>query len=267
VEAREIAVSASACNYWESGSGETILYLHGFPTSGYLWRDVIQETGSSFRAVAPDFPGFGRSQLMTRPHTWANLIDWIDAFVEELQLGAVHLGVHDWGGLIGIAWACKHPEKVSSLLVTDTTFRSTDRWHAAATEWRKPDVGEQMLGSITREGLEALLGAVSQMPADAVDEYWRGLNSEVKVSAKLEMYRSLDFEMLAPLEPLLDQVARGRRRVVWGANDPFVPKKVGQWFGERLSAEVTVLENASHFLQEDAGAEVGRIHRDFLESL
>jgi haloalkane dehalogenase len=265
---RELTVSAAACNYWESGSGEAILYLHGFPTSGYLWRHVLGETAQSFRAIAPDFPGFGRSELMGGPHTWRALIDWLDQFVTELEIAPVHLGVHDWGGLIGIAWACEHPDKVSSLLITDTSFRSTDRWHGLATEWRKPVVGEQMLGSITREGLQALLSAASQhIPEDAIDEYWSGLNTEERISAKLEMYRSLDFEMLAPLEPRLDQIAPGRTRVVWGANDPFVPQKVAHWFGERLGTEVNVLENASHFLQEDAGQEIGRIHREFLESL
>lgn len=266
MQPHEVTVSAAACNYWESGSGEAILYLHGFPTSGYLWRHVISETAQSFRAIAPDFPGFGRSELMSGPHTWENLIAWLDAFVDELRIAPVHLGVHDWGGLIGIAWACRNSKKVSSLLLTDTSFRSTDRWHAAATEWRKPGIGEKALGSMTRERLQALLGAVSQMPEDAIDEYWMGLNTEEKIAAKLEMYRSLDFEMLAPMEPLLDEVAPGRRRVVWGANDPFVPQKVAYWFGERLRAEVSVLEDAGHFLQEDAGQEVGRIHREFLES-
>lgn len=264
LEARAVSISGTKCNYWELGAGDLIVYLHGFPTSGYLWRDVMAETAGSFRAIAPDFPGFGRSELMDRPHTWENLIGWLDAFVDELQLEPVHLGVHDWGGLIGIAWACKNPAKVSSLLLTDTSFRSTDRWHAMATEWRKPGVGEQMLGSITKEGLQALLGAITEMPPDAMDEYWRGFDSQEKTGAKLEMYRSLDFEMLAPLEPLLDGVAPGRRRVIWGGNDLFVPTKVAHWLGERLDAEVTVIEEASHFLQENAGAEIGKLHQAFL---
>ncbi len=266
MQPRSTTVEGRPCNFWESGSGEPILYLHGFPTSGYLWRNVGGIVAAEYRVVAPDFPGFGRSELMERPHTWENLVGWLDSFVAGMDLGPIHLGVHDWGGLIEIAWACKNPHKVSSMLITDTSFRSTDRWHAAATQWRTPGVGEELFGEMTKEGFAALLSAFSQIPEDSVSEYWRGLDTKEKRFAKLDMYRSLDFEMFAPLEPLLDEVAPGRVRVVWGKNDPFLSAKIAHWFGERLTAEVTLIEGATHFLQEDAGEELGRLHLNFLKS-
>lgn len=251
---------------WEQGDGEPVLYLHGFPTSGYLWRDVMKEVAGGYRTLAPDFPGFGRSPLLEGPHTWEALVEWVDHFVEGKQIAPVHLAVHDWGGLIGLPWACLHPEKVQTLLITDTSFRSKDRWHGLAEQWRTPGVGEEFMDSMTEEGFSTLLATGGATDPDAVAEYWKGLETTERRAAKLDMYRSLEFEMFAPLEEKLPDVAAGRVRIIWGENDPFVPPKVGLRLGERLDAEVTVLEGAGHFVQEARGAEVGRLHRELLDT-
>lgn len=254
--------------YHEKGEGEPVLYLHGFPNSGFLWRKTAEVVSSRYRTIAPDFPGSGDTELTYRPQSWRRLVDWVEAFVDELDLGPVHLGVHDWGGLIGLPWMCEHPEKVRSLLITNTSFSSEDRWHALATEWRKPVVGEEMLNGMTEDGFAAMMSTMAAKPLDraAVAEYWKGLSTPDRRQGQLEMYRSLEFSMFEPYMDDFPKIASGISRVVWGGDDPFVPVKVASRFGERLGAEVTVLE-ASHFVQEDAGAEVGQLHLDFLASL
>lgn len=262
-----VEIGGRVAAFREKGDGDSILYLHGFPTSGYLWRHVMEVTSERYRAVACDFPGFGDSEVMERPHTWENLIDWLDSFVDAAGLAPVHLGVHDWGGLIGLAWACRHPMKVSSLLITNTSFRAKDRWHALAQQWREPGVGEEMIGDITFDGFSNLVGVISSVPEDALQEYWKGMATPERRAAKLQMYRSLDFEMLAPLEPLLPDVASGRVLVVWGGGDPFLSTKLGFRFGARLGCDVTVIDDAGHFLQEDRGEHLGRLHLEFLAGL
>lgn len=251
----------------EVGEGEPILYLHGFPTSGYLWRRVMAVTGESFHAIAPDLPGFGRSDLSPRGHGWRDLVGWVDRFVDTMTDGQVHLAVHDWGGLIGLTWFCEHPEKVKSLLITDTSFSATDRWHALATEWRKPEIGEQYMDSLSREGIANMLAATVQRPLDDVslDEYFAGLATPERRAAKLQMYRSLDFDMLEPYMAAFDRSSAGKTRLVWAGSDPFVPVKIGRRLAERTGGELTVIEAAGHFLQEDAGEEVGALHLDFLK--
>jgi haloalkane dehalogenase len=253
--------------YHEAGAGDPVLYLHGFPTSGYLWRDVMGPVSADFRAIAPDMPGFGESPLMDRPHTWQNLIEWVDAFVDATETAPVHLGVHDWGGLIGLAWACLHPEKVRSILITNTSFRAKDEWHGLAQQWRAPGTGEEMIGGMTEEGFRGLLSATGSMGDDSMTEYWKGLSTPERRMAKLEMYRSLEFKMFEPLEPKLSEVAAKGARVVWGGADPLLHYKFALRFGERLRAEVTILEDVGHFLQEERGEQLGEIHAGFLKSL
>ncbi|MEO7803469.1 MAG: alpha/beta hydrolase [Actinomycetota bacterium] len=247
---------------------EPVLYLHGFPNSGFLWRKTTAVVSSRYHTITPDLPGFGDAELTYSPQSWRGLIDWLDSFVDGLGLGPVHLGVHDWGGLVGLPWMCEHPEKVRSLLITNTSFSSTDRWHALATEWRKPDVGEEMMSGMTADGFAAMMSTMASKPldAEAVAEYWKCLSTPERRQAQLEMYRSLEFSMFEPYMDEFPKIATGISRVVWGGDDPFVPAKIAHRFGERLGAEVTILE-ASHFVQEDAGEELGHLHLDFLASL
>lgn len=252
--------------YRERGVGDAVLYLHGFPSSSYLWRHVMDEVAPGYRAIAPDLPSFGDSAL-NGPHTWERFVSWTDHFVDHMGIAPVHLGVHDWGGLIGLAWASLHPDKVRSLLITDTSFRAADRWHAAAVQWRTPGVGESLIVEMTKDGFGNFLGMIAPLDETTVTEYWKGLSTPERRAAKLELYRSLDFEMLAPLEPKLPEAAPGRVLVVWGDQDPVLPTKGALRFGRVLGAEVKIIEGAGHFLQEQRGAEVGRTHKEFLDSL
>ena len=262
-----VDIEGKVFSFLEEGEGEPVLYVHGFPTAAHLWRDVISEVSKGFRCLACDLPGFGHSELLDGSHTWEALVDWLDEFVGAVGTGPVHLGVHDWGGLIGLAWAAKHPEKVASLLISDTSFSSRDSWHAAAQQWRTPGVGEDLIVGMRKEGFANLMSVVTTMSPETISEYWKGLDTRERRQAKLEMYRSLDFTMLAPLEPHLPKVAPGRVMIIWGENDVFVPPKTAFRLGDVLGAEPVIVPGASHFLQEDAGREVGKRHLEFLESL
>jgi haloalkane dehalogenase len=269
IEVKNIEVNGKNVSYRQAGAGQPVLYLHGFPTSGYLWRKVMREVSQGFMTIAPDLPGFGDSDLMEGHHGWRELKDWIDAFVDALGIAPVHLSVHDWGGLIGMPWFCEHPGKVRSLLISDTSFSSRDRWHALATEWRKPEVGEELLGSMTREGFGSMLAVTVSKPLDedSAAEYFKCVATPERRAAKLQMYRSLDFPMFEPYMDEFPKIAMGKSRIIWGGADMFVPLKTAHRLSDLLSAELTVLEQANHFLQEDAGEELGKLHREFLRSL
>ena len=135
---------------WD-GSGRTILLLHGYPTSSYLWRNVMPDAAEAgWRAIAPDLPGFGDSPA-DLPGTWERQVEHVERFRRALGLDQVALGVHDWGGLIGLRWACDHPDAVSALFITDTGFFPDGRWHGMAKTLRTEGEGEQVLENINRD--------------------------------------------------------------------------------------------------------------------
>ena len=125
----------------------------------------------------------------------------LDRFVAELELDPVVIVTHDWGVLVGLRWACDHPERVSALVISDGGFFSDRRWHDFANTMRTPGEGEQLIAGFTREGFDGLMKSLSSGIDDAaLDEYWKGFEGDTRRQGHLELYRSGDFEKLEPYE-------------------------------------------------------------------
>lgn len=246
------------------------LLLHGYPNSSYLWKDVLPAVADAgWRGVAPDFPGYGDSPIVRGTQgTWADHIDALDDFVAEHDLAPLVLVVHDWGGLIGLRWACDRPYVVRGLVIMGTGFFPDGKWHGLAQGLRTPGQGEQISASITHETFGDLLRSASPNVTDeAVEEYWKGFADEERKAAHLALYRSGDFEELASYEGRLAQL-QVPTLLLWGEDDAFAPVGGAKRFQREIPhAELVVIEGAGHFVQEDApqrvAAEIGR----FLSSL
>ena len=90
-----------------------VLCVHGFPQSSYVWRHLLPALADSGRrAYAPDLHGYGDSEP-DRPGTWERHLESVEEFRREIGLERVVLVVHDWGGLIGLRWACDHPDAIA----------------------------------------------------------------------------------------------------------------------------------------------------------
>jgi haloalkane dehalogenase len=158
--------------------------------------------------------------------------------------------VHDWGGLIGLRWACEHPDAVRGLAISSSGFFGDGKWHAMAKAMRTPEVGEQVLAELDRGAFGAVLRESSPAFDDtALDEYWKALADEAHRTNALELYRSGDFEKLAGYRladldvPVL---------LVWGESDEFVPLAGAHRFERELpDTELVVVEGARHFVWED----------------
>src|SRR5918998_5510268 len=117
--------------------------VHGYPQSSHMWRHALRAVAAKgWRGIAPDLAGFGDSPP-DPPGTWERHVEAIERLREELGLGRVALVVHDWGGLIGLRWACDHPEAVSSLVISGTGFFSDGKWHGMAKALRAEGQGEE----------------------------------------------------------------------------------------------------------------------------
>jgi pimeloyl-ACP methyl ester carboxylesterase len=226
------------------------LLLHGFPESSYMWRDLLPAVAAAgWRAIAPDLAGFGDSEP-DPPGTWDRHVEAVERFRREQGIDRCVLVVHDWGGLIGLRWACEHPDAVDALVISSTGFFPDGQWHGMADALRTPGVGEQVVDGIDRDGFAGLLGSLSSgIGDDAVDEYFKALADEPRRRGLLELYRSGDFSKLAEYDLAALKVPV---LLVWGENDEFAPVAGAHRFDSELDdTELVVLEGARHFVWED----------------
>ena len=174
--------------------------------------------------------------------------------------GAVALVVHDWGGFVGLAWACEHPDLVSALVISDTGFFTDGRWHGMA-EAMRGDQGEALIGALDRDGFAALLRADgATFTEEDLDAYWRPFDQGRGREATLEFYRSMDFEKLAPYEGKLGELGVPTL-LLWGAEDKFAPIGGAHRFAKQIpGAKLVALEGAGHFVyDQERGATTAEV--------
>jgi haloalkane dehalogenase len=261
-----IAYREAVPDGWD-GSGQTALLLHGYPTSSYLWRNVLPAVAAAgARAVAPDLPGFGDSDP-SLPGTWERQVENVERFRRALGLDRVILVVHDWGGLIGLRWGCDNPEAVSALVITDTGFFPDGRWHGMAQSLRTEGEGEQLLDNLNRDVFGTALRQISpKIPDDALDEFWKAYGSDDRRRNQLDLYRSGDFEKLEPYRGRLTALGVPTK-IIWGANDEFAPVAGAYRFQKELpEADLVVLDDAGHFLMEDDPNRVAAEIAEFVQA-
>ncbi len=244
---------AAGLSYRESGPADApvVLLLHGFPESSFMWSGVMQPVADAgWRAVAPDFAGFGDSPP-DPPGTWERHIEAVERFRQELGIERCVPVMHDWGGLIGLRWACEHPDAVQALVISATGFFSDGKWHGMAKALKEPGTGEQVMEGFTREGFEAVMRQSSAgMTDEAIAEYWKAFADEERRAGVLELYRSGDFSKLEQY----DLAGLGvPTLLVWGEEDEFAPVAGAHRFERELpDTELVVIDGARHFVWEDA---------------
>jgi haloalkane dehalogenase len=118
-ESRFVEVNGSRIHYVESGEGPTVLFLHGNPTSSYLWRNVIPHVAPQARAIAMDLIGFGRSDRPELDYRFQDHYRYVEGFIEALELQDIVLVIHDWGSMLGLEYARRHPDNVRALAMME----------------------------------------------------------------------------------------------------------------------------------------------------
>ena len=218
-----------------------------------MWRQPIEALADAgWRVVAPDLPGFGDSEP-DRPGTWERKVEALERFRTGLGLDDVLLVVHDWGGLIGLRWACDHPGVARALVISDTGFFADGKWHGMAQTMRTDGEGEAFMDNVSREMLGMALGQLSAGMTEADhDECWKCLSTPERRAAVLEMYRSGDFEKLEAYDGKLAGLGVPTK-LIWGEEDEFAPVAGAHRLAAEIpGAELVVLEGARHFVVEDA---------------
>ena len=252
-------------HYVDEGEGQAVLLLHGEPTWAYLYRKVIRAVAPVARCIAPDYFGFGRSDKPVAR-------DWysydahsatLERFVDELDLRDVTVVMQDWGGPLGMRLAVERPDRISRMVVMNTGIFAgrppSDTWLSFRELVRRtgPDFQAGQLIRIT---------CTTDLPDDVVAAY------DAPFAAPESKTGVLMFPELVPTEP--DHPSAGTMLVVreklhswdrpalvfFGDSDPVFSTRVAERLAELIpGAELQEpIAGAGHFLQEDAGEEVGR---------
>jgi haloalkane dehalogenase len=272
----EVVGGSLRMSWVEAGpeDGPVVLLLHGEPTWSYLYRKVMEELAAAgARAVAVDLVGFGRSDkpVSTEDHSYARHVEWVRELVfDRLDLAEVTLVGQDWGGLIGLRLAAEHPERFASLVAANTGLPTGDhpmpevwwQFRHAVVSARVLDIGRLVAAGCLR-GLseEARAAYDAPFPDETYKAGPRVMPTLVPTTPQdpATAANRAAWARLARWEkPFL--VAFSDGDPITGAMAPVLERTVPGAAGR----EHPVLAGAGHFLQEDAGHELGRAVAGFL---
>jgi pimeloyl-ACP methyl ester carboxylesterase len=246
------------------GDGPPVLFVHGNPGHSEDWTPFLERLERP--AVALDLPGWGASE---RPppgrfdYSMHGLGRFVERFCDQLGIAEHSLCVHDWG-VVGLIAAQRHPERVRSLAVINAVpLLPGYRWHwVARWFWRVPVLGELANATTTKASLRLISRQASAgrgaMPSELIDSIWRHW-PRGRWPAMLELYRSADPELLAAAGDRLGDLTCPAM-VVWGLDDPYLPRRFGAAFADRLpGATLIELEGAGHWPWLDRPDAIGRV--------
>ena len=201
-----------------------MLLVHGYPESSYMWRDILPPLADAgFHALAPDLPGYGDSDGRPAGHVGAPRRGARALPRRSTTSGRVAPRRPRLGRADRPALGLRPPGGVDALVISDTGFFSDGKWRGPGEILRTEGQGEQFVDGVDREGFAGMLGSVSTgIAPDAVDEYFKAFADEDRRRGQLELYRSGDFEKLAPYEGKLAQLGVPTL-MLWGADDFAAP--------------------------------------------
>jgi pimeloyl-ACP methyl ester carboxylesterase len=265
--------------YREAGSPRApkLLLLHGFPSSGHMYRDLIPLLADRFHVVAPDLPGFGQSDMPDRSafnYTFDGIAQVIDRFTEVIGLNRYAVYVFDYGAPTGFRLALRHPERIAAIISQNGNAYVeglSDGWNPIRAYWQEPSAAN-------REALRAFL-----TPETTRWQYVHGVADESLVSPdgytldshylarpgadEVQLDLFLDYASNVALYPDFQAYFRKHRPpflAVWGQNDPFFLPPGAEAFRRDLpDAEIRFFDTG-HFALETHAREIADAIRVFL---
>lgn len=151
-DSRFVKVHGSTMHYVESGAGDPIVFLHGNPTSSYLWRNVIPHLSPLGRCIAPDLIGMGRSGKPEIEYRFFDHVRYVEGFLETLGLRDVTLVIHDWGSALGFDYAMRHPKNIKAIAFLEAIVLPLpdlqafpDGMREMFRAFRSPDQGRKLI--------------------------------------------------------------------------------------------------------------------------
>jgi haloalkane dehalogenase len=270
VRSEFVRIDGRRIHYLEAGSGPPVLLLHGFPTSSHLYRDVLPQLAPRFRAIAPDLPGFGRSEKpLDVSYSFRFYDRFLEDFARELGLSRTALVVHDLGGPIGLYWAAQHPERLTHLALLNTLVYPETSWAVKLFVLATYLPGlREFLSSPTGIAAALRLGVAKKerLSETVLAPYQDPFREAPARKALLAAGHGLHPKGFREIADWIPRIAVPVY-CLYGERDrilPDVAQTMQRVQRDVPQAKITSLPDCGHFLQEDAGDEIGRRLADFL---
>lgn len=271
IESRFVTVDSLRLHYLECGSGPPVLLLHGWPTSSFLWRNILPAIGATHRAIALDLPGFGQSDKpLDASYSFRFFERILEQLLDALGLSQIGLAVHDLGGPIGLYWACQHPQRVRQLAILNTVAYAKLSWAAIAfvAGCKLPGIST-FLASPPGLALAMRIGMAdhSRLTPEVLDGVRAPFATAAARRALLKAGAGLHPNGLADIEQRLPIFANQIPvRLLYGTADhilPDVETTMRRLARDLPQAERIPLSHCGHFLQEDRPQEVAQHLAEF----
>jgi haloalkane dehalogenase len=247
--------------------------MHGEPSWSYLYRKMIPIiVDAGYRAVAPDLVGFGRSDKPAdrTDYTYQRHVDWMQAWLDKMDMNSITLVCQDWGGLIGLRLVADNPDRFAQVVAANTGLPTGDhpvteaflKWRKFSQETPEFDIGFLLQGATQTELSDDILAAYrAPFPDDSYKEGARIFPSLVPITPDdpaapanrkaWEVFSKFEKPFLAAFSDK-DPVTAGGDKVL----QKLIPGARGQ--------PHTTIKGGGHFLQEDCGEEFARVVVDFM---
>lgn len=270
---KKISVEGFNISYIEKGEGNPLVFVHGSPTSSFLWRNMIEELSAHGRIIALDLPGFGFSDPpKNEDYTISNYARILESFLEALSIEQATLICHDFGGPIVLTYALRHPEKYNRLIILDTFLhRDLPPWPLSWKIARIWPFGEIFMGLggryITRSALEEGVMDKSRISDQVLRRYYMPDGNPDKLNKTMLGTLRIDYmEDLEFIENNLKTIEKPTL-ILWGEDDKFLPLSLGARIQKDIKgSRMEIIPNCGHFVQEDKPEQATEIIIDFLSS-